>query len=70
MVMKNLVINMNVLSVTANTLPQKVMEGFRNEIMSKIQGSAKENLNATVLELKNNVLNDLQNNIDNCKSQM
>ncbi|MEK4418645.1 hypothetical protein [Bacillus sp. FSL K6-0268] len=64
MVMINSVINREFLSVTANMLPQKVKDGFRKEIRSKSQGSAKESLNATLSELKTRILIDLQNNID------
>ncbi|MEK4695539.1 head maturation protease, ClpP-related [Bacillus sp. FSL M8-0063] len=49
---------------TAAMLPQKVIDGFRNGPMNKGQGITKEDLNAALSGLKNEILNDLQNNIE------
>ncbi|MDA2395103.1 Clp protease ClpP [Bacillus cereus] len=55
-------VKMTASTATAAMLPQKVIDGFRNGTMNKGQGITKEDLNAALLGLKNEILNDLQTN--------
>ncbi|PFL63333.1 peptidase [Bacillus cereus] len=55
-------VKMTASASTATMLPQKVIDGFRNGTMNKGQGITKEDLNAALLGLKNEILNDLQTN--------
>ena len=60
-------VKMTASTATATMLPQKVIDGFRNGTMNKGQGITKEDLNAALSGLKNEILNDLQNNIEEPK---
>ncbi|MEK4502796.1 head maturation protease, ClpP-related [Bacillus sp. FSL R12-0069] len=53
-------VKMTASTATATMLPQKVIDGFRNGTMNKGQGITKEDLNAALSGLKNEILNDLQ----------
>ncbi|MGN4748946.1 head maturation protease, ClpP-related [Bacillus cereus group sp. MYBK220-1] len=55
-------VKMTASTATAAMLPQKIIDGFRNGTMNKGQGITKEDLNAALLGLKNEILNDLQTN--------
>ncbi|MGN4872545.1 head maturation protease, ClpP-related [Bacillus cereus group sp. MYBK120-1] len=55
-------VKMTASTATAAMLPQKVIDGFRNGTMNKGQGITKEDLNAALLGLKNEIMNDLQTN--------
>ncbi|MGX5527038.1 head maturation protease, ClpP-related [Bacillus toyonensis] len=55
-------VKMTASAATSAMLPQKVIDGFRNGTISKDQGITKEDLNAALAGLKNEILNDLQNN--------
>ena len=57
-------VKMTASTATAAMLPQKVIDGFRNGTMNKGQGITKEDLNAALSGLKNEILNDLQNSIE------
>ena len=57
-------VKMTASTTTAAMLPQKVIDGFRNGTMNKGQGITKEDLSAALSGLKNEILNDLQNNIE------
>ncbi|MEB9442234.1 Clp protease ClpP [Bacillus cereus] len=57
-------VKMTASASTAAMLPQKVIDGFRNGTMNKGQGITKEDLSAALSGLKNEILNDLQNNIE------
>ncbi|MGH0601474.1 head maturation protease, ClpP-related [Bacillus mycoides] len=57
-------VKMTASTATSAMLPQKVIDGFRNGTMNKVQGITKEDLNAALSGLKNEILNDLQNNIE------
>ncbi|MDA1951999.1 Clp protease ClpP [Bacillus cereus] len=57
-------VKMTASTTTAAMLPQKVIDGFRNGTMNKGQGITKEDLNAALLGLKNEILNDLQTNTE------
>lgn len=55
-------VKMTASSTTSAMLPQKVIDGFRNGTMNKGQGITKEDFNAALSGLKNEILNDLQTN--------
>ncbi|CKE77075.1 Clp protease ClpP [Bacillus paranthracis] len=59
-------VKMTAPTATAAMLPQKVIDGFRNGTFNKgkTDGITKEDLNAALSGLKNEILNDLQNNIE------
>lgn len=57
-------VKMTASTATSAMLPQKVIDGFRNGTINKGQGITKEDLNTALSGLKNEILNDLQNNIE------
>lgn len=61
----------NPVKVTASSavsamLPQKVIDGLRNGVLNKekTQGITKEDLSVALAGFKNEILNDIQNNIE------
>lgn len=59
-------IKMTASSSVSTMIPQKVIDGFRNGTLNKgkSEGITKEDLNTALLGLKNEILNDLQNNTE------
>ncbi|PED84303.1 peptidase [Bacillus pseudomycoides] len=57
-------IKMTASNAVSSMIPQKVIDGFRNGTINKgkADGITKEDLNAAISGLKNEILNELQNN--------
>ncbi|MGG0261499.1 head maturation protease, ClpP-related [Bacillus mycoides] len=51
-------------STVSSMIPQKVIDGFRNGTLNKGKGITKDDLNTALSGLKNEILNDLKNNIE------